>query len=1074
MSYFDILLEELQVETNVPLWKIVNQLDEERQKELVKFINDNLNDPYKIGREVCLLYACWWRYKYSGGRGGHNYDQIIKDYGILNPEGNTDALFRSIVKNELTKWRQLNIPLYQGESGNNRYLDSVLAQGGIPEAFLRMGNNNFLNYLVSLINYYQQCDFFSINWHDKTIARQKSRYLPESFRNEAFYKICLSIVRSVINDTDEFSDYQDIKEIIRQVKEQSVSAFSSAFRIAWSIEINATTAHLCYSLHVPQKIKAVASNHNAPIRRYYLDECFVAEYRLIGEQYVLMSHISIVNKKANMEDSALFLQYTEEDAVPHDGRLFMPPQLDEPMLLQIGDGNCWMIGYGHGESYMGCLIPDGWTLLSEKSINLSKITIDNMAFDWCTVDWDEISALEFKKNDMHIFLNNQIVDERYDVVLNLPHYDWIVRASSLIIPKNEKGSQINLYDGRRIYVKDEREKKISIKEWQLKYKGYGMADFEDYDAACVPCGKVIFSVELPNNQHERFSAFVVNELNYLAQDSITFSAGNDVVTTLGKENRGITKDGNTYLYDSRDMTKQAIYLNLSANGSNIRLDVEIPTSNSVFVDLEDKVLADNYRITLNDIDYFRVFLVRSRIVLKYINATTDRDETIASSNVYITPNCFHSLSYAREVIEKLLLLYPSDRNTEIRITAGQKTIIVVPHIYDTYFHRDETGFGIQILANCKPVNGLNIAAVTLSNSDVFDVVDLIPADEGKYLIPADFSSMQMIVFSRNATQGISPVRVDPTENIPDYVNMDSVKEHQQKRNEQKKSSIDVCHESLVSGNKKEWDSVWYYWNLVHDNHLPYSTFNCFLAMASDPMLLAKFCSTMYLHSDITNWGENAIVWELERMEYELGFAFHYIPRTIWKAVRQDICAEYDKLPDAVHNVLKVEDYLNNSLKYAMALLNNQFEEAGSERLCSLMCNILFGYTLIDERLVWDDFQHYLDEGIPNTYLSNNTSDPQSVECINIPYCRCFNNISFIPPQINNRNRDAAEWFMQYHSIVMPQIAAKNAFEYDTAFWKYDEQFNIQRRLINYIRRYAKKVYNDIFITAFNEKMKNNN
>ena len=38
MSYFDNLLKELQVEYNVPLWKIVNRIDEEKQKELVKYI----------------------------------------------------------------------------------------------------------------------------------------------------------------------------------------------------------------------------------------------------------------------------------------------------------------------------------------------------------------------------------------------------------------------------------------------------------------------------------------------------------------------------------------------------------------------------------------------------------------------------------------------------------------------------------------------------------------------------------------------------------------------------------------------------------------------------------------------------------------------------------------------------------------------------------------------------------------------------------------------------------------------------------------------------------------------------
>lgn len=54
---------------------------------------------------------------------------------------------------------------------------------------------------------------------------------------------------------------------------------------------------------------------------------------------------------------------------------------------------------------------------------------------------------------------------------------------------------------------------------------------------------------------------------------------------------------------------------------------------------------------------------------------------------------------------------------------------------------------------------------------------------------------------------------------------------------------------------------------------------------------------------------------------------------------------------------------------------------------------------------------------------------------------------------------------------MPQVAAKNAFEFDPTFWQYNESLIVQRRLINYIRRYAKTVYNDIFYTAFNEKMK---
>ena len=1072
MYYFEDLLQELQLEYNVPLWKIVNRMDEDRQKELVKRINDNLNAPYRIGREVCLLYACWWRYKYRGGVGGHNYSQIINDYGLLNHNGNTDSILRKIIKDELTGWRQLNIPLYQGESGNNRYLDSVLAQGGIPEAFLKTGNNNFLTYLLSLINYYQQCDSNAINWHDNSIARQKSRYLPEPFRKEPFYNICLTIVQSIINDTDEFSDYQDIKVIVTQVKRQRAFAFSSAFRVTWSIEIIATSAHLCYSLHVPQRVLASDSDHKSPTRRYYLDECFVADYRLIGDHYVLMNQIPVVNKKANMNDNALFLQYTEDDPKAHDGGLFLPPQLDEPMLLQVGDGNCWTIRPGHGEPFMACLVPTDWKSLS-KSVDLQNIIIDGVSFNWCTIDWSAVQTLDFERAGEYISLNNQIVADNYDVVLNLPQYDWIVRASSLIIPKTEGGAQINLFDGRKIYVKDENGQRVSKSKWSLRYKGFGMTDFEDYTPARVPCGRVVFSIELPNDQHKRFSAFIVDEMIYQHQNgSIVFSAGNNIITTLRNKNCNITKNGNNYAYDIQDVTKRAIYLLLSAYGYDIKLDIEIPATSSVFIDLNDRVLRNNHRIALREIDYYRVFLIGSKLRLNYVNVGDNGDETIASSYVYINNHSFHSLSYAREVIEKLLLLYPSNRNTEIRITAGQQTIIVVPHPYVTYFHREGAEAGIQILINNEPANGLKIAAATLPNSDVLDDVDLIPSNEGKYLIPEDFSSMQMIVYSRNTTQGISPVRVDPNESIPDYVNMDSVNEHRQKRNKQKKESINNCHDALISGNKQEWDSVWYYWNIVHDNQLPYSTFNCFWAMTSDPLLLAKFCTSIHLHPNITNWGDSTIIWELERMEYELGFAFHYIPRSIWDSIRQSIHGEYDKLPKAIHNVLEFDGYLNDSLKYVIAIFNNQFKEMGSNYLNMLIYNILYGLAFTDEKLGWNEFQSYLDEGIPNTYLSNNTSDERAVDRINIPYQSNPNQVSFAPLQIRKREQDSAECFMQYHCIVMPQVAAKNAFEFDTTFWQYNEQSNIQRRLINYIRRYAKKVYNDIFLTAFNEKMKN--
>lgn len=1072
MYYFEDLLQELQLEYNVPLWKIVNRMDEDRQKELVKRINDNLNAPYRIGREVCLLYACWWRYKYRGGVGGHNYSQIINDYGLLNLNGNTDSILRKIIKDELTGWRQLNIPLYQGESGKNRYLDSVLAQGGIPEAFLKTGNNNFLTYLLSLINYYQRCDSNAINWHDNSIARQKSRYLPETFRKEPFYNICLTIVQSIINDTDEFSDYQDIKEIVTQVKRQSASSFSSAFRISWSIEINATKAYLCYSLHIPQRIHAGNSERHSSTRRYYLDECFVAEYRLIGDHYVLMSHIPVTNKKVTANDGVLFLQYTEDNTLAHEGRPFMPPQLDEPTLLQVGDGNHWMIEPSHGESYMGCLIPQGWNLLSDKSFELHPIAIDNVDYHWCAINWNEVSTLEFEKDGVHISLNNHIVNEGYDVVLNLPQFDWIVRASMLIIPKTDGNSQINLLDGKRIYVKDETEQMVSRHKWSLQYKCGSMANFEDYVASNLPFGKVVFNIELPDGQHKRFSAFVVNEMKYCAQtNNVSFSAGNEIVTTLRNKNSGITKNGNNYLFDARDITKKAIYLLLSANGSDIQLDIEIPTSSSVFVGLDDITLPNNHHIALSEIDYYRVFLVGSRLRLNYVHNGINGDETIASAYVNITPGCFHSLSYAREVIEKLLLLYPYNRNNEIRITAGQQTIIVGRHTYNTFLHREEAGQGIQILTNNKPADGLKIAAVTLPDSNNLEDIDLIPSGEGKYLIPSDFASTQMIAFSRNASQGISPIRIDPNENIPDYGNLDSENEHRKIRNQQKKESIKICQEELEDGNKQDWDSVWYYWNIIHDNQLPYTAFNCFLAMASNPYLLAKFCASIHQHADITSWGEQIIVRELERMEYELGFAFHYIPRETWGSIRQGILDEYDQLPTVVHNVLKVDDYLNGALRYVIAVFDNQFEEIEADRCNSLIFNLLYGTQMSDERLGWNVFQHYLDNGISNTYLSNNASDNRAVDRINIPYQCNPNQVSFAPPQISNRHQDSAECFMQYHCIIMPQVAAKNAFEFDPTFWQYNETHIVQRRLINYIRRYAKTVYNDIFYTAFNEKMK---
>lgn len=1059
-TFIDKLLEKRGLQSAIPFWEL--KVTEDELKELIKYIQSELGSArfdilnkqerkqrYKeFDRELCLMYALWWNHSYSGG--GEKWESALRSFSIPNTYR---GWIEEAVKLELTYNKRLNIPLFYIQN-RARYIDSVLAQGGLPMRLMQREDvsSSYENYLYHLISEYEDID--EHDWHKIDKAEDLAKkYLPnQTLQNsDAFLAFSMEIVKSYIDRNTFFDGYDNIRQIIERLRERGLRQRTEKknFKINWAFRIIGNQIKLLYSLDVPEKI---TRNDEVDYLSFYLEDCLVGYYQKRDENtYNRMPQTSFKGwKEWNKLNKGLSFKKKTANGIFEESLLNSePPFIGEPVLLQYHGENMWSTKSNGDGNGLGCLFTMLWNC--PDVIDAIELNIDGEIFMW-----KELSFIDLRNHPL-CFRN---VTTQEEITLDGSRSTFFFSFSPITKEWIESSSKsVLMFDGdvRSLFKCYQDDEPCNRNNLRFCYKTNINNEYINYTGVNLPEGTIYMKVVAPDDHSRTFSFFNIKDLSYnqINQNTIQINYGNGTCVLMAEQNVEESEDGTYHLIENESLNGFApIWFRLyPRDNDNDYLDIGLrsPLQQSCFFDSEGRILSPNYYLSINELYKFHVNLEKSTIIkISYYSTQNDRLICLVRKEVRL-PNGRYPLDVLKEDVERLFWMYGFDdyrKYVSLRINGTDSEIKIRRYTYLAQEYQREDKIEVLVTKNNEPAKDIQLYAMAINASEdsplYQQIIEMNNDGEGYYSIPKIEGNQETeyVVFTNN--------RNTNKRMLPYYLNTGTSLTIEE-RNQNKRESIEHIYELLRSNDENEWNMLWRYLEITIENKLPYShSFNCFRAIANDPYLLASFLVRI---SSFTRFSEEEIIYELQRMEKDLSFGFHYLPIACWQQEKLRIEAIYDNIPQSVKETIGEKDvYVSSNFRYLKALFERRF---GDERIF-IERKLGLGEQLIPPISFFP--LTYYQEKINNAFVDfdvfNEEIRPLWFARVELP---CILQRNYTIPQL-----------MQYMAIVLPQCAAQYAHGADMELWNYNPDAPYKyfiRRMINYMSVYVPEAYNELFTIA---------
>ncbi|MCI1647513.1 MAG: hypothetical protein LKI29_04155 [Bacteroides sp.] len=1080
MTYIDNLLQKRSLSAPTPFWKL--NVNNNELSELIDYIRDTLfRFPFNLmssherkkqyhlfDREVCLMYALWWSRKYDGGK--QSWEEALVDFGISL---NYLEIIREAAILELKNNHRLKITVFRSETNHRMFLQSILAQGGLPMQLMNGDNNSsFENFLYYLISEYEDMDYR--DWSNITIAEKLAdRYLCNKTLREstAVLDFAMEIVKSYINNDDAvFCNYDEIKDIISHIREKRGSSQKQErklFKVNWEFQIMGNSLELYYSLSIPHEV-IIHDNLNeesnvASIYSYYIDGHLVGSYHRQGDRYLLMPGTSMDKKMRWDRQCDISLQRKIKNELVEDRSLINgePPYIDEPMLMQYKSGNWVPKQIKNNETY-ACLIPKDWDC--DQLSSIKEYEFEGKIYKWADIDWKSISEQKLVFTNVstqeELVLDNRI--SIYSVSFSPKPKDWIEEASSAIIVDTE--------DIRGYFQCFKEDGPCSKNGFKFMYKSEADNKYKTYVGGQLPVGPIVMKVFYPaDGGSKTFSFYNITGLKSerISNDTIRLSFMNGKYALMANQNINKISDNEYQVANTNNLSGFApIRFRLYPANTDTTIDIGIksPFQMSCFIDSKGNILSKDYPIAICELYKYKINLSeKSSIIISYLE-NRDGYETCVTRKTISFLAGKYPIDIIKEDIDRLVCINGFNdykKHITIKIKNSNSEICVRRNAYKAKQCESETGKkGVIVTRNNNPVSDLTLYAIAVNApEDSILYHNEIKLEElentGTYFVPEqdEKDAKEFVVFSDN--------NLNEGNMLACFLNLGENMDKEQ-RDANKRESINRIQERLKQGNEDEWNSTWYYMDLVIKYRLSYfNTFNTFFAIANNPGLLASLLVRITSSELIDNYGEETVVDELQRMERELSFAFHYLPSHCWKNEYCRIQELYNtialSMPSIKETLGNQEDFVDKSFYLLDELLKKQFgddEQYLPIKFQLLGCN-------------WPNKPSFLPR--EREYLMKVNDALEDFDRLYTPEDLRFVRVEYHPLKAwNHYQPEEIMQKMQYMAIILPQCAAQYAHGTDLSLWEYNPENSTNefiRRMINYMRIYASEAYNTLFTTS---------
>lgn len=1097
MSYFDVLLQKRGLTEPTSFWKL--NIQDEEIDELIDYIHGVLSENSldwvsrreknnffrSFDREACLMYALWWNRKYDGRK--VSWSRPFEDFNIDDKYLNIvkDAVIRELINN-----RRLKITVYRSDSNSHMYLQSVLAQGGLPMSLMNGDNcTSFENFLFYLISEYEEMDVR--DWTNVSIAqRLADKYLNNKtfINSEAVLEFAMEIVKAYIcNDDTAFSNYEEIKTIIAHIREKRGKLEKQDrkfFKINWELRFESDKLNLFYSVMVPNEIiikndTIANNNHVITTVSYYIANRLIGVYHRQGSRFLLMPGTSTKSKTkwdASVGHLTLIRKIGNEISEEHSLINSTPPYLEEPLLLQFKSGS-WVPKHIKNNDTFACLAPETWTC--DKLSSCNQFIYNNVKYCLFDVDWNRIegSKLVFnnKQTNEEVCLDNNISSYSVSFIPSIP--SWIENSSAPIV--------INCDDIKKCFLCFENDSPCSRNGFKFLYKSLNESTFNKYSGGYLPCGLIKMKVICPDGgYHKVFSFYNIKGLNYqrVSNDTlkIDFTHGSYALLA-GQEVTKLMDNSSYQILDTKSLKGFApIKFRFYVDGIREFIDIGFtsPIQMSCFIDNAGNILEKGFPVSMSELYKFKVNLSdASNLVLSYWGKTDGNfKKCMVKKNIHLKAGRY-SLDMFKDDIDRLVCMCGFNdyrKYLTLKIAKTDAEIIIRRDSYQAQQFRDSEGnMGLLVKRNIKAASGLHLRAIAinaLKESPLYhkdDIVLLEPRSDGMYFLPVleDEEIKDFIVFTDNVhSEGSMPAFLFNIENDMD----------KSLRDQNKRSSIEHIASSLFQNDDEEWKNIWFYMDIVIKYRLSYyNSFNSFFAIVNNPSLLVSFLVRLTTSELMQQYDKNTIVEELQRMEKELSFRFHYLPSIFWIKEFKQLQNLYET---QIKNIQVLANQYNSSIDFAdqrfILLKELLLKQFGDENMPKVYYSLL-GHT-------WPTIPSFAN--YEREYLMKINDALEDFDSLRTPDGLRFANVEYIKnlKSWNSYEDTAIIQKLQYLAIVLPQCAAQYAHGGNHGLWNYlsddlDESKRINscneftRRMINYMSIYATQAYNELFITALLRK-----
>lgn len=1081
MTYIDELLRNQGREIAIPFWKL--HLKEDEVDSLVTYIKNALRlfedeissragmsstrlNRFKsvaymaFDRELCLLYSVWWNCQYNGGP--QRWDEALGVYGI-DRKYLKDII--EAIKQELTEKQRLGIILHRNGQGN-QYLRSLCAQGGLPMKFMENPDisSSFENFLIRLIESFKEIDKDA--WGQTNVVNALAdTYINNSTlrESEAVLDFATEIAKAYLNDEDTFDDYDVVRNIINKIRgtiNRPKKERKQQFRANWFYKIKGDHLNLSFTIEGPTEIDVKPETAEMDKLSFFAEGRFIASYYRSGDKFYLMPG-SQMGRLLDRKVNNAFVDFQCSNGKEWSLINNEVPFVETPCLLQYDIRQSAFTKKLTADGNYACLIPEGWSCA--KLTPSRTLLLGETSCSWV----DQISLSVFEEGDLlfvnlngeHIFLGRK--SSNFSISFSPRCYSWVEESSMMLAMDVDDFSKfIHCYEG---------DEKCNKSKFSFRYKSEGSQNFKEYRRGPLPDGYILMRVYAPTGELVKsLSFFNINSIKYDASDkefTLTYANG-ECSLLAGQEH--VHSSGDKYRVEDCTTLGMSGYANIgfrltSHSGTkSVIIHVTSPLVEACFISSDGTIVKDQSYIAQDELYQYNIVLpCRMKVSLRMWN-----DSECLISKEIIMPAGRFSLDLFKEDIDRFVRMSGFDdyhKYITIKISGG-KQIRVRRNALTPSQTKDEQGVpylkatrdGIYEQQQLK----LFAIPIDIAEDSPYHHKNDIRMEErhpGHYYLPDEVwngsETVKFVVVSDNNHDAgsLRPFLFDNTEDL-DKDARDAIK----------RKSIEGTALALTNGDETAWNDMWFFIDTVIKYRLPYySSFNAFFTISNDPDLQAALIVRIESSTIWQKYGEETIISELQRMEKELGFGFHYVPITSWKKEADRIGADYEAavkilsaMPSLANSLGEKDEYVDKRFYALEGILESQF---GAEYVLPIKF-YLRGYPWPNK----PEFTIKNDDGRLNKALADIEEFLAPDDC------------KFPPVELQPKNQwdkigiAGIQQRLQNLAVVMPQAAAQYAHGYDMKFWRFqkDSKVNIfLRRMINYMSVYIPDVYNELFYTS---------